>query len=131
MIKLFQFIKNKFVNIFKLKNEIESTNNDESNNNNNIAPIDINTINLSITKLSKFEDVLEICDKLSIGEVVCVTLNHVEDGTHQRIVDFLSGFCLTINASFNTATKHIFMLIPEIFEEEQSKGDENSPAQIV
>lgn len=130
MRKLFQYIKDKFKTIFNKETEADETNYINETKDNE-APINTNVLNLSITKPSKFEDVLVVCDKLSNGEVVCVNINYVEDGTQQRIVDFLAGFCFTVDASFNIATKHIFMLIPENFKEETFETRENSTAQIV
>lgn len=131
MRKLFQFIKNKFVNIFNFKNDDTTENIDTAENRIDEKSINSSTINLSITNPSVFEDVLEACNKIYNGEVVCVNINYVEDGTQQRIVDFLSGFCFTVNASFNEATKHIFMLIPENLEEKVNTNYEERTFNIV
>lgn len=60
-----------------------------------------------------YEDAQEICDNIKENRAVVVNLENVEYETSQRIVDFLSGACYSLNGSIQKISNKIFLIAPE------------------
>jgi cell division inhibitor SepF len=66
-----------------------------------------------IIKPTCYEDAQEICDQIKSRKPVVVNLEKVEYPTAQRIMDFLSGTCYSLNGSIQRVANNIFVIAPE------------------
>ncbi|MDD4844526.1 MAG: cell division protein SepF [Anaerotignum sp.] len=66
-----------------------------------------------IIKPSCYEDAQEICDQIKTKRPVVVNLEKVEYPVAQRIMDFLSGTCYSLEGSIQRVANNIFIIAPE------------------
>ena len=65
-----------------------------------------------ILKPSGYEDAQEICDQIKTKRPVVVNLEKVEYPIAQRIMDFLSGTCYSLEGSIQRVANNIFIIAP-------------------
>ena len=66
-----------------------------------------------IIKPECYEDAQEICDQIKTKRPVVVNLEKVEYPLGQRIMDFLSGTCYSLEGSIQRVAHNIFVIAPE------------------
>ena len=66
-----------------------------------------------IIKPECYEDAQEICDQIKTKRPVVVNLEKVEYPIAQRIMDFLSGTCYSLEGSIQRVANNIFIIAPE------------------
>jgi len=66
-----------------------------------------------IIKPECYEDAQEICDQVKARKPVVVNLEKVEYPTAQRIMDFLSGTCYSLEGTIQRVANNIFIIAPE------------------
>lgn len=66
-----------------------------------------------IIKPACYEDAQEICDQVKTKRPVVVNLEKVEYPVAQRIMDFLSGTCYSLEGSIQRVANNIFIIAPE------------------
>lgn len=66
-----------------------------------------------IIKPECYEDAQEICDQVKSKKPVVVNLEKVEYPIAQRIMDFLSGTCYSLDGSIQRVANNIFIIAPE------------------
>ncbi len=60
-----------------------------------------------------YEDAQQICDQVKAKKPVVVNLEQVEYPVAQRIMDFLSGTCYSLEGSIQRVANNIFVIAPE------------------
>jgi len=83
---------------------------------NNPQVYSINTqvqMQVVIIKPECYEDAQEICDQIKTKRPVVVNLEKVEYPIAQRIMDFLSGTCYSLEGSIQRVANNIFIIAPE------------------
>lgn len=78
--------------------------------------VSINTniqMQVVIVKPECYEDAQEICDQVKAKKPVVVNLEKVEYPIAQRIMDFLSGTCYSLDGSIQRVASNIFIIAPE------------------
>lgn len=83
---------------------------------NNPQVYSINTnvqMQVVIIKPECYEDAQEICDQIKTKRPVVVNLEKVEYPVAQRIMDFLSGTCYSLEGSIQRVANNIFIIAPE------------------
>lgn len=66
-----------------------------------------------IIKPECYEDAQEICDQVKGKKPVVVNLEKVEYPIAQRIMDFLSGTCYSLDGTIQRVANNIFIIAPE------------------
>lgn len=66
-----------------------------------------------VVKLECYEDAQEICDQIKSKKPVVVNLEKVEYPIAQRIMDFLSGTCYSLDGTIQRVANNIFIIAPE------------------
>lgn len=66
-----------------------------------------------IIKPECYEDAQEICDQIKTKRPVVVNLEKVPFPIAQRIMDFLSGTCYSLEGSIQRVANNIFVIAPE------------------
>lgn len=66
-----------------------------------------------IIKPACYEDAQEICDQIKTKRPVVVNLEKLEYPVAQRIMDFLSGTCYSLEGSIQRVANNIFIIAPE------------------
>lgn len=66
-----------------------------------------------IIKPTCYEDAQEICDQIKTKRPVVVNLEKVEYPVAQRIMDFLSGTCYSLEGAIQRVANNIFIIAPE------------------
>ncbi len=61
----------------------------------------------------KYEDAQEICDEVKARKPVVVNLEKMEYPTAQRIMDFLSGTCYSLDGTIQKVASNIYIIAPE------------------
>lgn len=72
-----------------------------------------NQLQVVIKRPEKYEDSQDICDQLKVKKAVVVNLEKVEYPVAQRIMDFLSGACYSIDGSIQRVSSNIFIIAPD------------------
>ncbi len=78
--------------------------------------VNINThvqMKVAVILPESYDDAQEICDNIKENRAVVVNLENVEYETSQRIVDFLSGACYSLEGSIQKISNKIFIIAPE------------------
>lgn len=84
------------------------------NNNPQVYSINTNVqMQVVIIKPECYEDAQEICDQIKTKRPVVVNLEKVEYPVAQRIMDFLSGTCYSLEGSIQRVANNIFIIAPE------------------
>ncbi len=65
-----------------------------------------------VTSPGSFEDAQEICDNIRRNSPVVVNLEKVEQLTAQRLMDFISGACYSLDGSIQRVSNNIFLIAP-------------------
>ena len=60
-----------------------------------------------------YEDAQQICDQVKAKKPVVVNLEQVEYPIAQRLMDFLSGTCYSLEGSIQRVANNIFVIAPE------------------
>ena len=60
-----------------------------------------------------YEDAQQICDQVKAKKPVVVNLEQVQYPIAQRIMDFLSGTCYSLEGSIQRVANNIFVIAPE------------------
>lgn len=80
----------------------------------NVYSINTNVqMQVVIIKPECYEDAQEICDQIKTKRPVVVNLEKVEYPVAQRIMDFLSGTCYSLEGSIQRVANNIFIIAPE------------------
>lgn len=66
-----------------------------------------------IIKPETYEDAQDICDQIKAKKPVVINLEKVEYPIAQRIMDFLSGTCYSLDGSIQRVANNIFIIAPE------------------
>ena len=81
---------------------------------NNVSSITASVqMQVVIIKPECYEDAQEICDQIKTKRPVVVNLEKVEYPIAQRIMDFLSGTCYSLEGSIQRVANNIFIIAPE------------------
>ena len=79
-----------------------------------VANVNTNVqMQVSIIRPEKYEDAKEVCDHIKARRPVVVNLERVEYPTAQRIMDFLSGTCYSLEGTIQRIANNIFIIAPE------------------
>ena len=62
------------------------------------------------------EDARDICEMLLSGRAVVVNMEGVQVDLAQRIIDFASGACYSINGNLQKISSYIFIITPNNIE---------------
>ena len=80
----------------------------------NIVPMKSTAgMEVCMVKPSALDDAREICDILLSGRAVVINMEGVHVDLAQRIVDFTSGSCYSINGNLQKISKYIFIVTPQ------------------
>lgn len=66
-----------------------------------------------MVKPTALEDAREVCDILLSGRAVVINMEGVHVDLAQRIIDFTSGACFSINGNLQKISKYIFIVSPQ------------------
>lgn len=66
-----------------------------------------------VTNPETYEDAQEICDHIKGKKPVVVNLENMHHATAQRVMDFLSGACYSLDGSIQRVANNIFIIAPE------------------
>lgn len=69
-----------------------------------------------MVKATSVEDGREICDILLSGRAVVINLEGMHTEMAQRIIDFASGACYTMNGNLQMISNYIFIATPQTVE---------------
>lgn len=62
---------------------------------------------------STYDEAQDICDHIKSKRPVIINLEKMERNIAQRIMDFISGSCYTLNGNLQRVTNNIFIIAPE------------------
>lgn len=85
----------------------------------NVVPISRNAkgvMEVRVIKPVVFEDSKDIVDTLLKGRAVVVNLEGIHIEVSQRITDFISGACYSIDGKLNKVTEYILLISPSSIE---------------
>ena len=60
-----------------------------------------------------YDEAQDVCDHIKSQRPVIINLEQMERGVAQRIMDFVSGACYTLNGNLQRVTNNIFIIAPE------------------
>lgn len=63
-----------------------------------------------------YDEAQDICDHIRSQRPVIINLESMERAVAQRIMDFVSGSCYTLNGNLQRVTNNIFIIAPENIE---------------
>ncbi len=66
-----------------------------------------------LTNPETYEDAQEICDHIKSKKPVVVNLEAMDHVTSQRVMDFLSGACYSLDGTIQRVANNIFIIAPE------------------
>ena len=93
---------------------VPSSRRSTKNNDSQVVSIHTNVqMQVVIIKPECYEDAQEICDQIKNRRPVVVNLEKVEFPIAQRIMDFLSGTCYSLEGSIQRVANNIFVIAPE------------------
>ena len=75
-----------------------------------------NNMEVCVIKPANVEDAREITDTLLSGRAVVLNLEGLHVDVAQRIIDFTSGSCYSINGNLQKISSYIFIITPESVE---------------
>lgn len=73
----------------------------------------LNQMEVCVIKPNNVEDAREISDTLLTGRAVILNLEGINVNIAQRIIDFTSGACYSINGNLKMVSNYIFIVTPE------------------
>ncbi len=62
---------------------------------------------------SNYDEAQEICDHIKSKKPCIINLENMEHSIAQRIMDFVSGACYTLDGNMQRVTNNIFLIAPE------------------
>ncbi len=71
---------------------------------------------VSMVKPTTMEDARDICEMLLSGRAVVINMEGVQVELAQRIIDFASGACYSINGNLQKISSYIFIITPNNIE---------------
>ncbi|HAN09394.1 MAG TPA: hypothetical protein DCP90_02140 [Clostridiales bacterium] len=84
------------------------------NNNSKIVNIHNNAqIKMVVVCPQSYEEAREVCDYVRARKPVVVNLENMDHTVGQRVMDFLSGSCYSLNGDIKRVTKNIFVFAPD------------------
>lgn len=69
-------------------------------------------IKMIVINPDNYDEAREICDYIKSGKPVVVNLENMQFETAQRVMDFLSGSCYSLNGNVQRVAKNIFIVAP-------------------
>lgn len=60
-----------------------------------------------------YDEAQDVCDHIKSQRPVIINLESMERNVAQRIMDFVSGACYTLNGNLQRVTNNIFIIAPE------------------
>lgn len=84
----------------------------------NVVPLRSSSRGMEVcmVKANSVEDGREICDILLSGRAVVINLEGMHTEVAQRIIDFASGACYTMNGNLQMISNYIFIATPQTVE---------------
>ncbi len=84
----------------------------------NVVPLRSSSRGMEVCMIraSSVEDGREICDILLSGRAVVINLEGMHTEIAQRIIDFASGACYTMNGNLQMISNYIFIATPQTVE---------------
>ena len=71
---------------------------------------------VSMVRPTSFEDARDICEMLLSGRAVVINMEGVQVELAQRIIDFASGACYSIDGNLQKISSYIFIVTPNSIE---------------
>jgi len=75
-----------------------------------------NNMEVCMVKPTSIEDAREVCDILLSGRAVVINMEGVHIDLAQRIIDFTSGACYSMNGNLQKISNYIFIVTPSSIE---------------
>lgn len=69
-------------------------------------------IKMIVIRPESYEEAQDICDYIRSGKPVVVNLEGMQFDVSQRVMDFLSGSCYSLNGNIQRVAKNIFIVAP-------------------
>ncbi len=66
-----------------------------------------------VMKPTTYDEAQEICDHIKAKKPCIINLENMEHNIAQRIMDFVSGSCYTLDGNMQRVTNNIFLIAPE------------------
>lgn len=66
-----------------------------------------------VMKPTTYDEAQEICDHIKSKKPCIINLENMEHNTAQRIMDFVSGSCYTLDGNMQRVTNNIFLIAPQ------------------
>lgn len=83
---------------------------------NNVVSMRNRTMEVCMFRPKSVEEGREICDTLLSGRAVVINLEGINMDVAQRIVDFTSGACYSMNGNLQKISNYIFIVTPQSVE---------------
>ncbi len=94
--------------------EVMDFNSKRTRNTSQVVSIHTNVqMQVVIIKPECYEDAQEICDQIKNKKPVVINLEKVEYPIAQRIMEFLSGTCYSLEGTIQRVANNIFIIAPE------------------
>ncbi len=85
--------------------------------NNNVVPMrSRSNMEVCMVKPASIDDAREVCDILLSGRAVVINMEGVHVELAQRIIDFTSGACYSMNGNLQKISNYIFIVTPSNIE---------------
>ncbi|TCK98103.1 cell division inhibitor SepF [Natranaerovirga hydrolytica] len=87
-----------------------------SNKRNNSKVVNIHTniqMEVIVIHPESYDEAQDICDHIKSKRPVVINLENMERDIAQRIMDFISGSCYSLNGNLQRITNNIFIIAPE------------------
>ncbi len=82
-------------------------------NNGRVVRMNASSLEVCVIKPTNVEDGREIANTLLGGKAVVLNLEGIDVDLAQRIIDFTSGACFSINGNLQKVSNYIFIVTPE------------------
>lgn len=84
-----------------------------SNNSNKVLNLQTSIqMEVHVVQPTSYDEACEICDYLIQRKPVVINLESIEPSIAQRIMDFVSGSCYTLEGNVQKVTSNIFIIAP-------------------
>ncbi|GKX28795.1 hypothetical protein SH1V18_12750 [Vallitalea longa] len=89
-------------------------NSKKKNNATNIVNFQANVqMEVIVIQPEAYDEAQDICDHIKSKKPVIINLDKMDRDIAQRIMDFISGSCYTLNGNLQRVTNNIFIIAPE------------------
>ena len=89
-------------------------NNKKKSNSTNIVNFQANVqMEVIVIEPEVYDEAQDICDHIKSKKPVIINLDKMDRDIAQRIMDFISGSCYTLNGNLQRVTNNIFIIAPE------------------